>query len=148
MKFLLGINMKNRYLMGEINLWWGESSRRNFSRQRDEQIFGLWGHSPPVGKTLQSGRDFLMAETCLISIVLNGNCIVLLSNSQGESTMEDPMNNRLPRENIGDGKKYFENSPPKNFINVFCFWIHSKNLLLFWVFLLQINNNSCPDKQL
>ena len=39
-KFLLGPNMKNCYLVGEINLWWGESSRQNFSRWRDKQIFG------------------------------------------------------------------------------------------------------------
>ena len=39
---------------------------------------------------------------------------------------------------------------PQKFIYVlcFCFWIHPKDLLLFWVFFLQISNNSCLDKQL
>ena len=51
-KFLLGTNLKNYSLVGETNLWWGKSSRRNFSRWKDKQIFGLWGHSLLVGKTL------------------------------------------------------------------------------------------------
>ena len=41
MNFLLGTNMKNCYLTGEFNLWWGESDRWNFSRWRDKQIYSL-----------------------------------------------------------------------------------------------------------
>ena len=89
---------------------------------------------------------FLMAGGCLISIVLNKIFIVLLTNSKGESTMKDTMNNGC-YEKILVVVNIFK-IYPKKFIYVFCFWIHSKDLLLFWVFFLQINNNSCPDKQL
>ena len=94
-------------------------------------MLGLWGHSPPVEKTLQIGRDFFYGWGCLISVVLNKIYTVLLPISFG---------------GIHPGGHYelgcYEKLlvmvnilkiHPQKLIHVFCFWIHSKDLLLFWL---------------